>query len=260
MSLRSQHMATAATNLGFPATGGAGGIGKKGKAPGKSKAKRLSAEERAEQARLDDPYGNHGTQGPRRRTRVVRRRVRRRRVSTGKTAPQYGTSKSQQAKQAKQAKAQQQTHLPPQNSMKHMMRMRDSQSSLNRMTANFRNAQAGQNSGPKTPVGKKMAMLGNLQNYMKNDYAAMKANEKDSAFTYRTSEARQLVATLGTMVASATKQGKKDTKTSDSKKPLSPKQFASQKGLLKKLKMMSDPMGTLPEGLPPDYQPFESVA
>jgi len=140
-----------------------------------------------------------------------------------------------------------------------MMRKMNSQSSLNRMTANFRSGQSGQPAGPQTQVGKKMAMLSNLKNYMSNDYNAMKANDSDKAFTYRTSEARQLVATLGTMVASSTKQTKQDTKAED-KKPLSPKQFAAQKGLLKRIKMMSDPSAQMPEGLPPDYQPFESVA
>lgn len=267
MSLRSQHLSQhlPGSNLGFPGVGG-GSTTKKTSGP-KKHSKKLSAEEKAEQARLNDPYGDHKTGGAQRKTRVVRRRVRRRRVgnssttSTGKAAPQYGTSKAQQAKNAAQAKAQQRANAPQGDPNAHMMRRMNSQSSLNRMTSNFQNNQAQRPNGPQTPVGKKMAMLSNLKNYMSNDYAAMKANEGDKAFTYRTSEARQLVATLGTMVASANKTNSKDTKSSsDTKKPLSPKQFAAQKGLLKRLKMMSDPTGQMPEGLPPDYQAFEHVA
>jgi hypothetical protein len=256
MSLRaSQFVAHQANNIGFPTTGGK----TKKSGPKKTGTKRVSAEEKAEQARLDDPYGGGQTRKGEGRTRVVRRRVRRRRVSNGQAKPNYGTSKTQQAKTVKQAKSQQLAQQQGPDSQKHMMRM-NSQSSLNRMTAGFRSQQAGRPQGPQTPVGKKMAMLGNLKNYMSNDYAAMKANDGDKAFTYRTSEARQLVATLGTMVASSTKQGKSDTNDSTEKKPLSPKQFAAQKGLLKRLKMMSDPSGQMPEGLPPEYRPFESVA
>jgi hypothetical protein len=142
-----------------------------------------------------------------------------------------------------------------------MMRKMNSQSNLAQMTANFRSGQSGQPQGPQTSVGRKMAMLGNLQNYMKNDYAAMKCNDNDTAFTYRTSEARQLCATLGTMVASTTSQGKKkDSKSTSDNKPLTPKAFAAQKGLLRRLKMMSDPGGQLPPDLPKDYRPFERVA
>lgn len=271
MSLRSQHLShhAAANNLVFPNVGG-GGTTKKTSTgtTAKTKEKQLTAEEKAEQARLNDPYGDHKTGGAERKTRVVRRKVRRRRVGnqsnttpTGKTAPNYGTSKTQQTQQAKQAKQAKGTLLAngtggdPQA---HMMKRMNAQSSINRMSANFVNNQA--NSGPQTPVGKKMAMLNNLSNYMNNDYNAMKCNENDKAFTYRTSEARQLCATLGTMVASTSKQSKDSKSTSDTKKPLSPKQFAAQKGLLKKLKMMSDPSVHLPEGLPADYTPLELTA
>lgn len=256
----SKFAAQNANAIGLPSKGIAP---KKEAKADKPAAKRVSAEERAEQARLNDPYGGvGGSQGPRRRKKLVRRRVRRRRVG-GQAKPNYGTSKAQQSKQAKTAKAQAQTFTQGPSGadpQAHMQRSMNSQSDLNRMTSNFRNAQGGRPGGPQTAVGKKMAMLGNLKNYMQNDYACMKANDSDKAFTYRTSEARQLCATLGTMVASSTKQGKKNSKTSDTKKPLSPKQFAAQKGLLKRLKMMSDPTGQMPEGLPPDYQPFESVA
>lgn len=269
MSLRSQHLShhAAANNLVFPNVGG-GVTTKKPSTTQKSKEKQLSAEEKAEQARLNDPYGDHKTGGAQRKTRVVRRKVRRRRVgnqtttaSTGKAAPNYGTSKTQQAqqaKQAKQAKGQFHANGAGGDPQAHMMKRMNAQSSINRMSASFVNNQA--NSGPQTPVGKKMAMLNNLSNYMNNDYNAMKCNENDKAFTYRTSEARQLCATLGTMVASANKQTKDTKSSSDTKKPLSPKQFAAQKGLLKKLKMMSDPSVHLPEGLPADYTPLELTA
>lgn len=266
MSVRSNHLAHhAATNIGFP---NIGGTPKKTGTESTKPKKRLSAEERAEKARADDPYGNHGarrSEGAQGRTRVVRRRVRRRRVGTQQTQQQFGTSKSQQAQQKGKAGKPQGQNGPNQtgNSNQHMMRRMNSQSNLNQMTAQFRSSQAGSPNGPQTPVGKKMAMLGNLQNYMKNDYAAMKANDQDTAFTYRTSEARQLVATLGSMVASTTKQGqKKDTKKSGGSgdKGLSPAAFSRQKGLLRRLKAMSDPTGPMPEGLPVDYKPFESVA
>jgi hypothetical protein len=263
MSLRANHAAHHVGTTGFPVTGG----GTK-KTTGKTKApaKRVSAEQKAEQARLDDPYGSGAGRAERggRQTRVVRRRVRRRRVGTQQQAqPNYGTSKSDQAKLAKQAKSQAKGQATGQASnQQHMMRQLNSQSNLNRMSAQFQGNQAGQPSGPRTPGGKKMAMLGNLRSYVSNDYAAMKANDQDNAFTYRTSEARQLVATLGSMVSSTTKQGqKKDTKDSKSDyKGLTAAAFGRQKGLLRQLKAMSDPSGPLPEGLPPDYKPFESVA
>jgi hypothetical protein len=263
MSLRANHLAHHVANTGFPTTGGGGAKKTTGK---KTTAKRVSAEQKAEQAQLNDPYGDHSggkTQRGGRRTRVVRRRVRRRRVGSQQTQQSnYGSSKTQLAKNAKQAKAQAKSQGPSQSSNQHMTRRMNSQSNLNRMSAQFAGNQTGQTGGPKTPVGRKMAMLGNLQNYMKNDYAAMKANDQDNAFTYRTSEARQLVATLGSMVSSTTKQGKKkDTKgTKDDNKGLSSAAFGRQKGLLRRLKAMSDPTGQLPEGLPPDYKPFESVA
>lgn len=268
MSVRSNHIAHHATStMGFPGVGGTPGQNKGVKEAPK---KRVSAEERAEKARLDE--GVRGdrdarrSEGPGARTRVVRKRVRRRRVATTQTQSNYGTSKADQAKQAKQAKTQAKAQNAGQargeSSNAHMMRRMNSQSNLNQMTANFRsNQSAGQPQGPQTPVGKKMAMLGNLQNYMKNDYAAMKANDQDSAFTYRTSEARQLVATLGTMVASSSKQTqKKETDTKSDSRSLTPAAFSRQKGLLRELKAMSDPQAPLPEGLPPDYKPFESVA
>ncbi len=168
MSVRSHHVAHhAANNIGFP---NIGGTPKKTGTEGTKPKKRLSAEERAEKARLDDPYGNHGSrrsEGAQGRTRVVRRRVRRRRVGTQQTQQQYGTTKSQQAQQkGKAGKAQGQAGPNQTSSQQHMMRKMNSQSNLNQMTAQFRSGQAGSPSGPQTPVGKKMAMLGNLQTYL----------------------------------------------------------------------------------------------
>lgn len=267
MSVRSNHLAHhAASTINFPTTGGTN----KKADTGETKAKkRISAEERAEKARLEeqgDRGGSRRSEGAGRETRVVRRKVRRRRVSTQQTQPQFGTAKSQQSEgKTKTGKTGPQNgpNQTPASNNQHMMRRMNAQSNLNQMTAQFQSGQTGQPSGPQTPAGKKMAMLGNLQNYMKNDYAAMKANDQDTAFTYRTSEARQLVATLGSMVASTTKStGKKDSKSSGSSgdKGLSPEAFGRQKGLLRKLKAMSDPAGPMPEGLPVDYKPFESVA
>ena len=262
MSVTTNHVAHhAASTVPFPSTGG---TTSKSKTTENAPEKRVSAEEKAEKAIRDDAAsGARRSERGGQETRVVRRRVRRRRVSTAQTQPNYGTSKTEQAKQTKQAKAQakaEQGGHTSQSSNAHMMRKMNSQSSLNKMTAQFQSGQMG--GGPQTPVGKKMAMLGNLQNYMKNDYAAMKANDQDTSFTYRTSEARQLVATLGTMAASATKTTtKKDTKSSGGEsKTLTPAAFGRQKGLLRELKAMSDPHMPLPEGLPPDYKPFESGA
>ena len=44
-------------------------------------------------------------------------------------------------------------------------------------------------------------MLSNLQNYMKEDYAMMRANESDRAVVYRTDEAKCLTGMLGQIVA-----------------------------------------------------------
>jgi hypothetical protein len=265
MSLRANHLAHHVGNTGFPVTGG--GTNKttsKKQAP----AKRVSAEQKAEQARLDDPYGDHGgagrTQRGGGRTRVVRRRVRRRRVGTQKSQSQFGASTSGKAGQTGQTKAQAKGQAAGQtagqNSNRHMESRMSAQGNLAKMSSQFTSGQT--NSGPKTPGGQKMHMLQRLRDYVQGDYAAMKAgNEKDTAFTYRTSEARQLVATLGSMVRSTKKDDKKDTKDSKSdNKGLSAAAFGRQKGLLRHLKAMSDPSGPMPEGLPPDYQPFESVA
>ena len=263
MSLRAQLVGNQAAQNHFPAAGGTtGGTGGTSKT---RRRRRLSAEKRAEEARLNDPYGDHGgARGPEQRGRVRRRsvRVRRRRVGTqAKVAQQTTAGKSGQAKQGGQAgkAGGGWVHSGPSNQAESHMQRFHQQGNLNQMTAGFRSANSGRPSGPQSPVGQKMAMLGNLQKYMENDYNCMKANEGDKAFTYRTSEARQLCATLGTMVASANNKGKKDSKTED-RRPLTPAAFAKQKGLLRRLAMMSEPDGRLPEGLPPDYQPFESVA
>lgn len=265
MSLSSNHLAHHAANIGFPLPGG--GTPVREKTTEEPPKKRLTAEEKAEKALREESYGNSGARRSERgggQTRVVRRRVRRRRVDTQQTQPQYGSSKTQQAQQTKQTRAQTraQANQSGPSSNAHMMRRMNSQSDLNRMTSQFQNSQMSGSNGPQTPVGKKMAMLTNLKNYMENDYNAMKANDQDTAFTYRTSEARQLVATLGTMVASANKKtdNKKSGSSSSDSRGLSPEAFSRQKGLLRRLKAMSDPAGPMPEGLPVDYKPFESVA
>ena len=256
----SQYVGNQAGKPAFPKTGGAGGKKTGGVKPRVPK-KRISSEQRAEEARLNDPYGDHQNRGTRKETRVVRRRVRRRRVKGGKTQSNYGTT---QTKGSKKAKSGGQTQLAqgsqgPAN--KHMMSRMNSQSNLNRMTSNFQSAKQGGARGPQTTAGKKMFMLGNLETMMNNDYAAMKAgNDKDTAFTYRTSEARQLVAALGMMQNQDVKKKDKKKDKDSGKASLSPAAFSRQKGLLRNLVAMSAPDAPLPEGLPEDYKPFESVA
>lgn len=257
MSLRAQ-VAANHMHTQLPKSGGKVDSG----GTSKTRKRRLSAEKRAEEARLNDPYGDHSTTGPLRRGRVRRRsvRVRRRRVGhQAQVAQQSNSGKTNKGGKAGKASGGGWVHSgPPNHAESHMQRF-NSGGNLAQMTAGFKNANSGRPAGPKSPVGQKMAMLKNLKSYMEVDYNCMKANENDKAFTYRTSEARQLCATLGTMVASANKQNKKDSKSED-KKPLTTAAFSKQKGLLRKLAMMSEPHGQLPEGLPDDYEAFEHVA
>jgi hypothetical protein len=106
-------------------------------------------------------------------------------------------------------------------------------------------------------------MLTGLNSYINNDYNHMKVNPDDKAFAYRTAEARQLGATISQMVASSTRQaGGNAPKTNEDTQPrsLSPAAYGRQKKLLRSLAAMSEPHPRLPDNLPTDYRPFESVA
>ena len=265
MSLKANHFAQHASTLGgFPNTGGVGG---KKKAPAKKKVrakKGLSSEQKAEQAQADEAY--YSGQTPKSRNGRVRRRrvkIRRPRVGKGQSSSTAGS-----AKRAGKAQGQSPTNAgnsPQEAANRQILKSRmNAQSSLNQMSSGFRNSQAGRPRGPQTALGKKVAMLRPLREYMQNDYNHGKANPEDKAFLYPTSAKRQLVATLGTMISGATKQSqkkeeKKDTDSTNDK-GLSPEAFARTKSLFRKLMAMSDPGGQLPEGLPADYKPYERVA
>lgn len=247
----------AQANRNLPGTGG------KAKVPGKAKVKakrRLSAKERAEAQSAADPYGQTQTGGAKQK-RVVRKKVRRKRVGPktvqtsdlNKAAKQQTTAKAGRPGRAAGAQGA--------GNSSWMFPQMNAQSGLQQMHQQFSQNKAQQSKGPQTPTGQKFAQLGRLQSYIQNDYAMMKANPNDKAFTYRTAEARQLEATIGTMLAGATKQGKsKDDKKTSNDSRLTPAAFAQKKGLLRNLLAMSEPNAPLPEGLPQDYKPFEGVA
>ncbi len=245
----------AQANRGLPGTGG--------KAKGttkKTKAKRLSAKQRAEAQAAADPYGQTQTGGAKRK-RVVRKRVRRKRVGpkTVQTSDLNKTAKQQST--GKAAKAGRGAAAQGTGNSSWMFPQMNAQGNLSQLANNFAQNKAQQQQGPQSANRQRFDQLGRLQNYIKNDYAMMKANPNDKAFTYRTAEARQLEATIGTMLAGATKQGKsKDDKKSKTDSRLTPAAFSQKKGLLRNLLAMSEPNAPLPEGLPPDYKPFEGVA
>lgn len=147
----------------------------------------------------------------------------------------------------------------------HMLQSRGSAASdLVRASVLFQNnqAQTGQQTGTNAGLAVRNKMLQGLNNYIQNDYQMMKLNPDDKAFTYRTAEARQLGATIGQMVASTSRQGSNAPKTNEetTSPRLSPEQFGRQKGLLRRLAAMSESNPKLPDNLPTDYRPFESVA
>ncbi len=207
-----------------------------------------------------------GAEGANQQTRVVRKKVRRRRVDAGQTQSSWGGGKTENSKQTQKGQKNAQTaHTGPGS---HMLRGKmTGQSSLVRASVLYQNNSA-QNAqqGQPSNFATRQNMLKGLSNYISNDYAMMKANPDDKAFTYRTAEARVLNSTINQMVAasakpsggSKSKDGESGSKTEDSR--LSPEAFGRQKGLLRKLVSMSEPNQSLPEGLPPDYRPFEGVA
>lgn len=135
-------------------------------------------------------------------------------------------------------------------------------SSLSQAHHQFQSQQAQNPQNQPTNLGVRNRMLTGLNNYIQNDYQMMKLNPEDKAFTYRTAEARQLGATIGQMVASSTRQGNNAPKTNEDTRPpqLTAAAYGRQKSLMVKLRAMSEPHPKLPDNLPADYAPFESVA
>ena len=136
------------------------------------------------------------------------------------------------------------------------------QSDLVRASVLYQNNQAQNPQHNQSNLGVRNKMLCGLNNYIQNDYQMMKLNPDDKAFTYRTAEARQLGATIGQMVASTSRQSSNANKTNEetTSPRLSPEAFGRQKGLLRRLAGMSESNPKLPDNLPADYRPFESVA
>lgn len=256
MSLRANHVAHhAASNIGFPATGG---TKKKSstKKSGKSKGAGKSKAKGDEPGLQDGVRGNRnsGQSGPNRK--LVRRRVRRHR--TGKATSSYGTTPAQQAKQTKQAKQTakaQQNQQPGQagSTQNHMTRKWNGMGNLNRAAHLFKGSQAGKPQGPQTPAGQKFVMLNNLGKAIGLDHALGKVNPNDKSFAYRLPESRTLVATINMMGSSNSFGKKKDTKKSEGKKEMSPAAFARGKQTIRRIaSMFSD--AVVPDDLPADYQ------
>jgi hypothetical protein len=164
-----------------------------------------------------------------RRNRVIRRRVRRRRVGASNAVAQYGSAKANKEK----AQAQGRGSGPSEGLIE---RHKDAQDKLDRIEAKLRKHR--RSTGSLRLIDKKIALLGDMHRFMRNDFADFRESSCDNAFTYRTSEARQLVATLGSMVASSTKQGKKGMKNRDYK--LTIEEWKFQQDLLKRLKELEE--------------------
>ena len=222
---------------------------------------RIAQEELKEQ--LADPQrfqpGQPGqTQGPT-RTVLKKVRVRRNNGESSDTNSTNGTNGSGQTGRSGRAGGPQGT----QGSYHMLQRSSMGQSDLVRASVLYQNnqAQQQQQNNP-TNLGVRNRMLNGLQSYIQNDYQMMKLNPDDKAFTYRTAEARQLGATIGQMVASTSRQASGTNKTNEETPSprLSPEAFGRQKGLLRRLSAMSEPNPRMPDNLPADYRPFESVA
>jgi hypothetical protein len=220
---------------------------------------RIAAEDRAQEI-LQDPRGlrqnqlgdTNGT------TRTVLKKVKVRRnngeaQNTENSGNANGTAGT--------GRAGRNTQAGPAGTYHMLQRSTMGQSDLVRASVLYQNNQAQNPQHNQSNLGVRNKMLCGLNNYIQNDYQMMKLNPDDKAFTYRTAEARQLGATIGQMVASTSRQGTNANKTNEETSPkLSPEAFGRQKGLLRRLAAMSESNPKLPDNLPTDYCPFESVA
>jgi hypothetical protein len=258
-------------------TGGGAGVGygqggQVGQFPQTGGNVRETREERIKreenEARLNDPYGlrqptNPNTPQTDGTTRVVRKKVRVRR-NNGQSDSTQGTNNSNGSNGTGQTGSRYSQQGP--NSL--LNRQWTGQASLVRASVLHQNNQQ-QQTANNNAVQQRNVMLGGLQQYIKNDYNMMKLNSADKAFTYRTAEARQLDATIGQMIASTSRQSTGNTKstgsggttnTDSTSSRISPEAYGRQKTLLRRLAAMSDPNPKMPDNLPTDYRPFESVA
>lgn len=224
---------------------------------------RIAQEDLKEQ--LNDPYGlrqpaqQPGQTSGTTRTVKVRRRVLRNNGESADSSQTNGTQGNGQTGRAGRNGGPQGAQAGYQTAQRASL----SQSDLVRASVLYQNnqAQQQQQNNP-TNLGVRNRMLNGLQSYIQNDYQMMKLNPDDKAFTYRTAEARQLGATIGQMVASTSRQASGTNKTNEETPSprLSPEAFGRQKGLLRRLSAMSEPNPRMPDNLPADYRPFESVA
>lgn len=244
---------------GFPQTGG------NVRETREERNKRLEAEDR-----LNDPYGlrqpnNPNTPQTEGTTRTVRKKVRVRR-NTGQAEGSNGTNGSGGAEGTRGNRGAERYGQAGPNSL--LNRTMNGQSSLVRASVLFQNNQTQNLPQQPSNLGVRNQMLQGLNKYIQNDYQMMKLNPDDKAFTYRTAEARQLGATIGQMVASTSRQssgsgstrGSGSSTTESTSSRISPEAFGRQKTLLRRLAAMSDPNPRMPDNLPTDYRPFESVA
>ena len=225
------------------------------------KREKSAAEELQEQLR-NDPYGTRPGQSQTNsvtRTLIKKVRVRRNNGENADTSQTNGSQGNGQTGRAGRNGGPQGAQGGYQTAQRQSL----SQSDLVRASVLYQNNQS-QNAQQNNPtnLGVRNRMLNGLQSYIQNDYQMMKLNPDDKAFTYRTAEARQLGATIGQMVASTSRQASGSNKTNEETPSprLSPEAFGRQKGLLRRLSAMSEPNPRMPDNLPADYRPFESVA
>jgi hypothetical protein len=251
----------ALTGSSFPQGGNVGGFPQTGgsvRETPQERKDRIASEDRAQEV-LNDPYGLRQNQPGQTNgvTRTVLKKVRVRRnngetqnaENTGNTSGTGNTGRTSRNGPAGQAGG---YHMLQRSTM--------GQADLVRASVLYQSNQS--QNAQNTNLGVRNKMLNGLNNYIKNDYQMMKLNPDDKAFTYRTAEARQLGATIGQMVASTTRAGNNAPKTNEemTSPRLSPEAFGRQKGLLRRLAAMSETNPKLPDNLPTDYKPFESVA
>lgn len=253
--------------LGFgtnvPQTGGAGGFPATGGAvsnretPTEART-RITAEDRAEQARLNDPYG----QQPDRTGQTITRRVRVRRPRVQSQNTQANNNNG--AGNAKAGRG-----GPAGNaSSYHMLNNRlNGQSSLSRASVLFQNQRSGQTGQANGNVSQRGQLLNGLGKYIGLDHSCRSLNANDKASTYGLSALNKLGECTRNMLTNhiaafipPDKKDKKDSKTNDSGSRMTPEALGRGKGLLRRLAAMSEPNPRFPDNLPADYQPYEGVA
>ncbi len=238
---------------GFPLSGGS--IPNR-ETPTEAKA-RITAEDRAEQTRLNDPYG----QQPARTGQTITRRVRVRRPRVQNQNTQANNNSGQNAKAGRGGPA-------GNASSYHMLNNRlNGQSSLARASVLFQNQRPGQTGQANGNVNQRGQLLNGLEKYIGLDHSCRSLNSNDKASTYGLSALTKLGECTRNMLTNhiaafipPDKKDKKDTSSTNSDSRMTPEAMGRGKGLLRRLAAMSEPNPRFPDNLPADYRPYEGVA